>query len=114
MNVPLQKGGRGYWKTRGTGELVSVLHMHRAKSVESVVFIVIHILHAGIFLLDADMKSVLLSHSPVTIQSMWVLTWVCSPSGYLSSPQHLLLDLSPSGYPSLAAEMVPADDNSMS
>jgi hypothetical protein len=34
-----------------------------------------NVLHAGIFLLDADMKSVLLFRSLVTIQSMQVLTW---------------------------------------
>jgi hypothetical protein len=37
----------------------------------------LHILHAGIFLLDADMKLVLPFHSLVTIQSMWVPTQVC-------------------------------------
>jgi hypothetical protein len=35
----------------------------------------LHVLHAGIFLLDANMKSVLLFHSLVTIQAMQVLTW---------------------------------------
>jgi hypothetical protein len=32
------------------------------------------VLHAGIFLLDANMKSVLPFRSLVAIQSMWVLT----------------------------------------
>jgi hypothetical protein len=31
----------------------------RAKSVDSVRSVVLHVLHTGIFLLDADMKSVL-------------------------------------------------------
>jgi hypothetical protein len=35
---------------------------------------VLNVLHAGIFLLDADMKSVLPSRSLVAIQSMWVPT----------------------------------------
>jgi hypothetical protein len=39
---------------------------------------------------------------------------VCSPSGYLSSHQHLLLNLSPFSYPLLTAETVPADSDSMS
>jgi hypothetical protein len=56
--------------TKGIGEWVSIWHIRRAKSVELVGSDVIHVLHAGIFLLDADMKSVLLFHSPVTIQSM--------------------------------------------
>jgi hypothetical protein len=34
-----------------------------------------NVLHAGIFLLDADMKSVLPFRSLVTIQSTWVPTW---------------------------------------
>jgi hypothetical protein len=34
-----------------------------------------NVLHAGIFLLDADMKSVLLFRSLVAIQSMRVPTW---------------------------------------
>jgi hypothetical protein len=55
---------------REWGEWVLVWHMHRAKSVDSVGSVVLHIFHAGIFLLDADMKSVLLFHSLVAIQSM--------------------------------------------
>jgi hypothetical protein len=43
---------------------------HVAKSVESVRSIIIYVLHAGIFLLDANMKSVLLFHLLVAIQSM--------------------------------------------
>jgi hypothetical protein len=77
-----------------TGGWVSVWHTHKAKSVESVGSVVLHILHAGILLLDADIKSVLPFHSLVAIPSMWVLTQVCSPLGYLSSHQYLLLDLS--------------------
>jgi hypothetical protein len=56
------------------GERVSVWHMHRAKSVESVGSVVLHVLHAGIFLLDADMESVLPFHLLVAIQSTRVLT----------------------------------------
>jgi hypothetical protein len=70
-----EKGNKGNWKQREWGEGVSVWHMHRAKSVESVGSVVLHILHAGIFLLDANMKSVLPFCSLVTIQSMWVPTW---------------------------------------
>jgi hypothetical protein len=35
----------------------------------------LHILHASIFLLDANMKLVLPFRLLVIIQSMWVLTW---------------------------------------
>jgi hypothetical protein len=56
------------------GKGVSVWHTHRAKSVESVGSIALHVLHAGIFLLDADMTSVLPFHSLVAIQSTQVLT----------------------------------------
>jgi hypothetical protein len=49
--------------------------MRRAKSVESVGSVVLNVLHASIFLLDADMKSVLPFRSLVAIQSMWVPTW---------------------------------------
>jgi hypothetical protein len=52
------------------GEWVSVWHTHRAKSVELVRSVVLNVLHAGIFLLDADMTSVPLFRSLVTIQSM--------------------------------------------
>jgi hypothetical protein len=48
--------------------------MRRAKSVESVGSIMLHVLYAGILLLDADMKLVLPFRSLVAIQSMWVLT----------------------------------------
>jgi hypothetical protein len=57
------------------GEWVSVGHTRRAKSVELGGSVVLNVLHAGIFLLDADMKLVLLFHSLVAIQSMQVLTW---------------------------------------
>jgi hypothetical protein len=46
---------------------VSVGYTCRAKSVESVTSVVLNILHAGIFLLDADMKLVLPFCSLVTI-----------------------------------------------
>jgi hypothetical protein len=46
----------------------------RAKSVDSVRSVVLHVLHAGISLLDADMKSVLLFRSLVAIQSTQVQT----------------------------------------
>jgi hypothetical protein len=49
--------------------------MHKAKSVDSVRSVVLHILHAGIFLLDADIKLVLPFRLLVTIQSMQVPTW---------------------------------------
>jgi hypothetical protein len=49
--------------------------------------------------LDANIKSVLPFYSLVTIPAMWVPTWICSPSGYLSSHQYIPLDLPPSGYP---------------
>jgi hypothetical protein len=71
------KRGKWYWDTKGMGEWV-----YRAGWI-----IMIHILHAGNLLLDASIKSVLLFHLPVTIQSMWVFTQVCSPSGYLSFHQ---------------------------
>jgi hypothetical protein len=48
--------------------------MRRAKSVDLVRSVMLHIHHAGIFLLDADMKLVLPFRSLVTIQSMQVLT----------------------------------------
>jgi hypothetical protein len=59
--------------------------MCRAGSVESGGSIVHNILHAGIFLLDTDMKSALLFCSLVAIQSTWVptrsvLLWVTSLS----------------------------------
>jgi hypothetical protein len=54
--------------------MVSVGHICRAKSVELGRSIVLNVLHAGIFLLDADLKLVLLFCSLVTIQSTWVLT----------------------------------------
>jgi hypothetical protein len=72
-------GIRKYRKSRKRGieweEWVSVWHMHRAKSVELVRSIMLHILHAGNFPLDADMKSVLPFCLLVAIQSTWVLTW---------------------------------------
>jgi hypothetical protein len=46
--------------------------MHRAESVESGGSVMLNVLHAGIFLLDADIKSVLPSCSLVAIQSTWV------------------------------------------
>jgi hypothetical protein len=49
-------------------------HTCRAESVESGRSVVPNVLHAGIFFLDADMKSVLPFHSLVAIQSMWVPT----------------------------------------
>jgi hypothetical protein len=49
-------------------------HTHRAESVESGGSVVHNILHAGIFLLDADMTSVLPFHSLVAIQSTRVPT----------------------------------------
>jgi hypothetical protein len=63
-------GGKGDLDTKGTGEWVSIWYTHRAKFVESVGSIVIHVLHAGIFLLDADMKLVFPFCSPVAIWSM--------------------------------------------
>jgi hypothetical protein len=48
--------------------------MRRAESVESGGSVVHNVLHAGIFLLDADMKSVLPFHSLVAIQSTRVPT----------------------------------------
>jgi hypothetical protein len=69
-----EKGNKGKWKQREWGEWVSVGHMRRAKSVESVRSVVLNVLRAGIFLLDADMKSVLLFRSLVAIQSMRVPT----------------------------------------
>jgi hypothetical protein len=85
--------------------------MCRDKSVDSVRSVVLHVLHAGIFLLDANMKLVLLFHSLVTIQSIWVLT----QSALLQVTSLLiLLDLSLFGYPSLTVEIVPVDNNSMS
>jgi hypothetical protein len=49
-------------------------HMRRAESVESGGSIVHNVLHAGIFLLDANMKLVLPFRSLVTVQSTWVPT----------------------------------------
>jgi hypothetical protein len=51
---------------------IYVKHMHRAKSVESVRSVMLHILHTGNFLPDATMKLVLLFHSLVAIQSTQV------------------------------------------
>jgi hypothetical protein len=48
--------------------------MHRAESVESGRSVAHNVLHAGIFLLDADMKSVLPFRSLVAIQSARVPT----------------------------------------
>jgi hypothetical protein len=48
--------------------------MRRAKSVQSGRSIMHNVLHAGIFLLDANMKLVLSFHSLVAIQSMRVPT----------------------------------------
>jgi hypothetical protein len=48
--------------------------MYRAESVESGGSVVLNVLHAGIFPLDADMKSVLPFHLLVAIQSTWVPT----------------------------------------
>jgi hypothetical protein len=48
--------------------------MRRAKSVELVGSVALHILHAGIFLLDADTTLVLPFRLLVAIQSMWVPT----------------------------------------
>jgi hypothetical protein len=61
-------------ENKGNGERVSIWHTCRAKYVESVGSVVLHIIHGGIFLLDTNMKSVLLFHSLVTIQSIWVPT----------------------------------------
>jgi hypothetical protein len=61
-------------KTKGMGEWVSVGQTCRAKSVELVGSVVLNVLHAGIFLLDANMKSVLLFRSLVAIQSTRVPT----------------------------------------
>jgi hypothetical protein len=58
----------------------------------------IHVLHAGTFLLDASMKLGSLFRAPVTIQLILSLSQAFSPSGYLSFHHHLLLDLSQSGY----------------
>jgi hypothetical protein len=69
-----EKVNKGKWKQREWGEWVSVRHTRRAKSVELVGSIVLNILHAGIFLLDTDMKSVLPFRSLVAIQSTRVLT----------------------------------------
>jgi hypothetical protein len=49
--------------------------MCRAKSVELGGSVMCNVLHAGIFLLDADMKLVLPFRLLVTIQSMRVPTW---------------------------------------
>jgi hypothetical protein len=48
--------------------------MHRVESVELGGSVVRNVLHAGILLLDANMKLVLLFRSLVAIQSTWVLT----------------------------------------
>jgi hypothetical protein len=58
---------------------ICLAHM-QAKSVDSVRSIMLYILPAGIFLLDANMKLVLLFHLLVAIQSIQVPTQVCSPS----------------------------------
>jgi hypothetical protein len=50
-------------------------HMCRAESVESGGSVVHNVLHAVIFLLDADIKSVLPFRSLVAIQSTRVPTW---------------------------------------
>jgi hypothetical protein len=50
-------------------------HTRRAESVESGRSVAHNFLHAGIFLLDANMKSVLPFRSLVTIQSTRVPTW---------------------------------------
>jgi hypothetical protein len=49
-------------------------HMRRAESVELGGSVMHNVLHASIFLLDANMKSVLLFCSLVAIQSMQVPT----------------------------------------
>jgi hypothetical protein len=67
------KGNKGKWKQREWGEWVSVGHMCRAESVELGRSVVLNVLHAGIFLLDANMKLVLPFRSLVTIQSTQVV-----------------------------------------
>jgi hypothetical protein len=64
-----EKGNKGKWKQREWGEWVYTGHTCRAKSVESGGSVVHNVLHAGIFLLYTNMKSVLPFHSLVTIQS---------------------------------------------
>jgi hypothetical protein len=89
-----KKRNKGYWKQREQGEWVSIWHMRRAKSVDLVGTVVLHILHAGIFLLDADMKLVLPFLFACRYSVYVSPDSVCSPSGYLSSHQYILLNLS--------------------
>jgi hypothetical protein len=76
--------------------------------------VVIHVPHAGTFILNASMKSVSSFHMPVAIQLTWVLTWAYSPSGYLPSHHYLLFNLSLLGHPLLTVEMVLFGNKSMS
>jgi hypothetical protein len=55
-------------------EWVLMGHTRRTESVESGRSVAHNVLYAGIFLPDANMKSVLPFCSLVTIQSMWVPT----------------------------------------
>jgi hypothetical protein len=45
----MKKRGKGTLEYKVTGEWVSIWHTHRAKSVDSVGSVVIHVLYAGIF-----------------------------------------------------------------
>jgi hypothetical protein len=62
-------------KTKGMRRMGIRWAHARAESVESGGSVVRNVLHAGIPLLDADMKSVLPFCSLVAIQSMRVPTW---------------------------------------
>jgi hypothetical protein len=61
-------------KTKGMGGRGIRLAHVQGQVFELVGSVVLNILHAGIFLLDANMKFILPFHSLVTIQSTWVPT----------------------------------------
>jgi hypothetical protein len=65
-----------------------------AISVQLDRYVMVCVLYASTFLLNAGMKLVFSFCMPVAIQSTWVLTQAYSPLGYLSFHHHLLLNLS--------------------